>query len=107
MSYEVDANGYMVNHGEWTEDIAREIAKTEDIPELTARHFDVINFLRDEYINNGGNQPNDRNILKAMKEVWAGEKVDSKSLYELFPKQPSKQATKIAGLPETRRKGGY
>jgi tRNA 2-thiouridine synthesizing protein E len=33
--------------------------------------------------------------------------VQSKDLYELFPMQPSKQAPKIAGLPESRRKGGY
>jgi len=44
--------------------------------------------------------------VKAMSEAW-GEKVASKDLYELFPKQPSKQAGMIGGLPESRRKGGY
>jgi tRNA 2-thiouridine synthesizing protein E len=41
-----------------------------------------------------------------MSDKW-GEKIEAKSLYELFPMQPSKQAAKIGGLPESRRKGGY
>ncbi|WP_127477238.1 TusE/DsrC/DsvC family sulfur relay protein [Sulfurivermis fontis] len=112
MSYEVNgktiaatANGYLENLEDWNEDVAKVIAEAEKVT-LTEKSWDVINYLRDEYLNNGGNQPNDRNIVKAMSEKW-GEKIDAKALYELFPMQPSKQATKIAGLPETRRKGGY
>jgi tRNA 2-thiouridine synthesizing protein E len=41
-----------------------------------------------------------------MAKKW-DEKINSKDIYTLFPKQPSKQAGKIAGLPESRRKGGY
>ncbi len=99
-------NGNLVNPEDWTEDIGREIASSDGISELTERHFDLINFLRDEFINNNGNQPNERNMVKAMSALW-GEKISTKELYNLFPKQPSKQATCIAGLPETRRKGGY
>ena len=51
-------------------------------------------------------QPNDRIMIKAMSEKW-GRKVTSKELYDLFPGKPSKQAGQIAGLPESRRKGGY
>ena len=99
------ANGYLENTEDWSEDIAKEIA-TEDDLELTDRHWDLINFLREEFFENHGSQPNERNMVKAMSEKW-GEKIATKDLYDLFPKQPSKQATKIAGLPETKRKGGY
>jgi len=102
---EKDANGYLVNTADWTEEMAKEIAAAEGIAELTDRHWDLMNFLRDEYINNGGNQPNERNMNKAMKAIWGDS--STKDLYALFPMQPSKQAAKIAGLPETRRKGGY
>ena len=44
-------------------------------------------------------------ILIDPSKRW-GEKVDSKYLYELLPGNPSKQAGRIAGLPESRRKGG-
>ncbi len=99
-------NGNLVNPDDWTEDIAREMASRDGISVLTEKHFDLINFLRDEFINNNANQPNERNMVKAMSALW-GEKISTKDLYDLFPKQPSKQATFIAGLPETRRKGGY
>jgi tRNA 2-thiouridine synthesizing protein E len=42
-----------------------------------------------------------------MQEKWAGRQVDNKTLFDLFPGNPSKQAGKIAGLPESMRKGGY
>ncbi len=112
MAYEVggktiecNANGYLNDINEWSEEVAAAIAAEEGV-ELSEKAWDLINFLRDEYINNGGNQPNDRNIVKAMSAKW-GEKINSKDLYTLFPMQPSKQAGKIGGLPESRRKGGY
>jgi tRNA 2-thiouridine synthesizing protein E len=47
-------------------------------------------------------------MVKHFKSIWTDlDKVDTKALYNLFPKGPAKEAGKIAGLPETRRKGGY
>jgi tRNA 2-thiouridine synthesizing protein E len=65
-----------------------------------------MNYLRDEYFTNNQNQPNTRNIVKAMSDKWA-QKLQQKDVYDLFPKDPSKQGGRIAGLPESRRKGGY
>ncbi|HCW71539.1 MAG TPA: sulfur relay protein DsrC, partial [Gammaproteobacteria bacterium] len=48
----------------------------------------------------------ERNMVKGLKADWEG-KLTTKELYTLFPKGPAKQAGKIAGLPETKRKGGY
>ena len=102
---ERDARGYLIDLNAWNKDIAQEIAQEEGI-ELTEDSFKVIDFLRDEYINNNGNQPNERNMVKGLKSNWNG-KLDTKVLYKLFPKGPAKQAGKVAGLPETKRKGGY
>lgn len=100
-----NAGGYLDNIEDWSEDLAKVIAEEEGV-ELTEKHWDLINYLRDEYINNGGNQPNTRNIVKAMSAKW-NEKIAQKDVYDLFPKDPSKQGGRIAGLPESRRKGGY
>lgn len=102
---ETNANGYLTNIEDWNEEVAKTIADQESI-ELTDKHWDVINYLRDEYINNAGNQPNTRTMVKAMGAQW-GQKIEAKALYDLFPKDPSKQAGRIGGLPESRRKGGY
>ncbi len=98
-------SGFLENINDWNEDIAKVIAEQEKI-ELTEKHWDVIHYLRDEFINNAGNQPNTRTMVKALGDKW-GEKIKPKDLYDLFPGDPSKQAGRIGGLPESRRKGGY
>ncbi|EXJ14769.1 TusE/DsrC/DsvC family sulfur relay protein [Imhoffiella purpurea] len=98
-------SGYLENYLDWDEDVASKLAEIEGI-ELTDKHWDVIKYLRDEYVNNGQNQPMERVVLKDMGKVW-GSKPSSKDLYQLFPLAPTKQGTKIAGLPAVRRKGGY
>ena len=112
MSYEFEgrdiettATGYLADPEDWSRGLAEHIAGLDNIA-LTPRHWDVIEYLRDEYFNNNQNTPNTRAILKAMSEKW-GEKVDQKTLYDLFPLDPSKQGGRIAGVAESRRKGGY
>lgn len=100
------ATGFLENIEDWSEAVARVIA-LEDQLDLTDRHWDLISHLRDEYINNGGNQPNTRSLVKAMSKIWDDKSVNAKTLYDLFPGDPSKQGGRIAGLPESRRKGGY
>ena len=102
---ETNATGFLVNQEDWSKELAEHMAKLEGVT-LTQKHWDLIEFLRDEFINNNGNQPNTRNIVKAMADKW-GTDVIQKDVYDLFPKDPSKQGGRIAGLPESRRKGGY
>ncbi len=104
-SIETNEQGYLTNHEDWSEDLANSLAASDDL-ELTDRHWDILNYLRSEYFDNRENQPNTRAIMKAMSAEW-GEKIKQGDLYELFPGDPSKQAGRIAGLPESRRKGGY
>lgn len=113
MAYEYDGktietneNGYLTNLEDWSEGLAQVIADEEGLGALTEKHWDIINYLRDEYFNNAQNQPNERTILKAMSDKWGG-KVIQKDTFSLFPLMPSKQGGKVAGLPESRRKGGY
>jgi|TARA_B100001540_G_scaffold133345_2_gene118583 tRNA 2-thiouridine synthesizing protein E len=102
---ETSPMGYLENAEDWNEDLCKYLAEQEKI-ELTERHWDVINHLRDEFFNNAGNQPNTRKLVKFFEKKW-GEKIDAKVLYDLFPGDPSKQGGRISGLPESRRKGGY
>jgi len=76
MKVEVNGNevsttetGFLVNIEDWTEDVAQVIATQEGIV-LEQRHWDVINYLRDEFINNKENQPNTRNMIKDMGKLW-------------------------------------
>ncbi len=99
------ASGYLVDQDDWNRELAEYLAGLEKIT-LTDRHWDLIDYLRSEYFDNNQSTPNTRTILKAMSEKWSA-KLDQKTLYDLFPLDPSKQGGRIAGLPESRRKGGY
>ena len=100
------ATGFLENLEDWSDEVAVLIA-AEDGLSLSQRHWDLIHYLRDEYVNNAGNQPNTRKLVMAMREAWDDKDVSAKTLYDLFPGDPSKQGGRIAGLPESRRKGGY
>ena len=103
---ELDGNGNLVDPKAWNEDVAKALAAADDtMDELTQEHFDVLNYLREEYFENN-NQPMERAINKGMAKIW-GKKISSKDLYNLFPGAPSKQGNRIAGLPYVARKGGY
>lgn len=102
---ETTENSHLVNGEDWSEDVAKIIAAQEGI-EMTQEHWDVVHYLRDEHYNNAGNEPNERTILKDMSKKW-DKKLSSKDMYLLFPLMPSKQGRKIAGLPQSTRKGGY
>ncbi|RTZ62549.1 MAG: sulfur relay protein DsrC [Gammaproteobacteria bacterium] len=102
---ETDDNGNLVNYLDWNEEVAEAMAAAEGI-ELTPDHWELLNYLREEYTENGNNQPMERAILKGMSKRL-GKKVSSKDMYTLFPHAPSKQGNRIAGLPFVLRKGGY
>jgi tRNA 2-thiouridine synthesizing protein E len=102
-SVETTEEGYLVDVSAWTEDFAKAVAVVDGI-EFTDQHMDVLNYLRAEHAK--GEEPNERTIVKAMKNVW-GKKPTSKVMYTLFPGTPSKQGRKLAGLPKSNRKGGY
>lgn len=99
-------SGFLENVEDWSNELASLIAADEAL-ELGERHWDLLRYLRDEYVNNGANQPNTRTLVKAMSRQWDDNSVTAKTLYDLFPGDPSKQGGRIAGLPESRRKGGY
>lgn len=73
------ATGFLENVEDWSQAAARVIADEEQV-ELSERHWDLINHLRDEFINNAGNQPNTRTLVKAMAKVWDDKSVNAKTL---------------------------
>ena len=99
---ETDAEGYLLE-ADYSEEIVGIIAAAENIV-LTPRHWEVINYLREAY-REQGHTPNFRNMLKGVNEFWP--EADSKALYDLFPIGPAKQGCKVAGLPQPKGKGGY
>ena len=90
----VDQEGFLLDASQWNEQIAQEIARAAGIQELSDRHWQVIHFMRNTYLETGS-APSIRSLGKT-----SG--VPIKELYELFPKGPAKLAAKIAGIPKPR-----
>jgi tRNA 2-thiouridine synthesizing protein E len=93
---EVDLNdeGFFVDPGQWTEDMAPELARRDGIDELTDAHWTVIRFMRSEYFDKGTGP-----TVRALGKTSG---VTVKELYQLFPKGPAKIAARIAGIPKPR-----
>ena len=87
-----DAEGFLTNPQQWNEEVAAEIAREAGIAELTPRHWLVVNYMRNTYLETG-EAPSIRTLGKA-----SG--VQIKELYELFPKGPAKLAARIGGIPK-------
>ncbi len=91
---EVDDEGFLVEASQWNQEVAAEIAAANGLGELNDRHWMVINYMRETYLEEGS-APSIRTLGKA-----SG--VPIKELYQLFPKGPAKLAAKVAGIPKPR-----
>ncbi len=86
----INDDGYLNDPTQWTLEIAREIAREEDI-ELTDKHLSVIDYLRDQYNNDA---------RLSIRRIGKSGLVSIKEFYQLFPGGPLKKASRIAGIPK-------
>jgi TusE/DsrC/DsvC family sulfur relay protein len=89
---DVDAEGFLTDPAQWNEQIAETIAAQNGIPELTDRHWLVVRFMRDRYLQTG--------TAPSIRSLGKESGVPIKELYQLFPKGPAKLAAKIGGIPK-------
>lgn len=95
---EVDAEGYLTDPNTWTETVAAEFARQENI-HLTDDHWDVIRFMR-EYYERHQVIPDARFAIKHLAARLGKE--SRNKLFELFPYGYVKQACRIAGMRRPR-----
>ncbi len=88
-----DEEGYLVEPGDWNEDIAVRFARREGI-ELTEDHWSAIRFMREFYAEHQI-APDARHVMKHLGQ-------HRNRLFELFPYGYVKQACKIAGMKRPR-----
>ena len=89
---DVDAEGFLTNPQQWNEHIAEAIAAQNGIPELTERHWLVVRFMRDRFLQTG--------TAPSIRSLGKESGVPVKELYQLFPKGPARLAAKIGGIPK-------
>ena len=88
---EVNEHGFLADPGQWDEGVALALAQTEGVPELTAAHWTLVNYMRAHYLQH--------NIAPMIRKLCRATGVPLKRIYELFPSGPAQGICKIAGLP--------
>jgi TusE/DsrC/DsvC family sulfur relay protein len=97
-TFAVTPPGNLLELHRWNANVAQHMAKKEGI-ELSEEHWEVLNFLREFYFTYGVT-PMVKILMKYMEEDLSPERASKEYLYGLFPKGPSRQGSRIAGLPE-------
>ena len=87
---EVDEDGFMQEPDQWNEEVAKALATTEEVHEMTEDHWKIVNYLRDYYKKFG--------IAPMIRKLCKETGYPLKRIYELFPSGPAKGACKVAGL---------
>jgi tRNA 2-thiouridine synthesizing protein E len=93
---EVDDEGYLLNIGDWSPELAEVIAGGENM-ELTEDRLEIVRFVR-QYFEERECIPELRSLLKELREKHSKEKATRKYVYQLFPYGYGQQACKIAGM---------
>ena len=83
--------GYLVDAGQWTPAVGEAIAAEIGVA-LTAKHWEVIHFAREDFSATGKSP--------GLRRIAANTAVGMKELYQLFPKGPGKLIARIAGIPK-------
>ena len=87
---EVDEDGFMQEPEQWNETVAKALATTEGVDDMTEEHWKLVNYLREYYLKFG--------IAPMIRKLCKETGFPLKKVYELFPSGPAKGACKVAGL---------
>lgn len=93
-----DKEGFLKNLNAWSENIAVEIAASENII-LSDAHWEIV-FLVRKFYQSFERSPDMRALCSYVKKELNAEKSKSIYLLQLFPNSPAKFSCKIAGLPK-------
>ena len=96
--YHIHPSGNLVDPSVWSEALGKQLAEREGI-ELSADHWEVIRFLRGFYYQYGIT-PMVKLLVKHMQDQDGDHRINEAYLYQLYPGGPSRQGSRIAGLPE-------
>ncbi len=92
-----DPDGNMFSLGHWSPKVATQLARLEEMDELTEAHWQIIYALRELYRINGP-AANARSVIRMLEQSFVAEG-GLRYLYELFPKGPVSQGSRLGGIP--------
>lgn len=95
----VDNDGHLLNHLEWTPEMAQQLADTLEV-NLTPTHFEILSVVR-HYYDTYGHSPTTRPLLKYLSQQLPNLALDNAKLQTLFNTGlVARHVNRIAGLPK-------
>ena len=91
-TFAVDEEGFLQRPDIWSDEVAKLLATTEGIAEMTPEHWAVVRMIREHYLEHG-NAPMVRLLCQRTG-------LNLRTIFKLFPSGPAKGACKVAGLPK-------
>lgn len=89
---EIDEDGFIQDPDQWDDSVAKSLAETEGVSDMTDEHWKLVNYLRSYYL--------EFNMAPMIRKLCKETGFSLKKVYELFPSGPAKGACKVAGLPK-------
>ena len=91
VAIDVNEEGYLTQHEQWTRGIAEALAQEVGIA-LTPAHWQVLEFIDRDFKEKG--------VVPGMRRMNKVGGIATRDLYALFPDGPIKKAARIAGYPK-------
>jgi len=90
---DLSEEGFLSDPAAWNHAVAEGLARKEEgIETLTEKHWAVVNFIREYYLEKG--------MAPMVRLMCKTTGLPLKDIYALFPSGPAKGACKVAGLPK-------
>lgn len=90
--FDVDGDGFLSSPEVWNEDVATLFARYDGIPEMSDKHWAIVNIIRRNFVEKG--------MAPMIRTICQETGIKLREIYELFPLGPARGACRIAGLPK-------
>lgn len=91
MDIQTDGEGFLLNRDDWSEEVARELARRDEF-EIDEQIMKFIHDARQMYDTDG--------VVPPIRRFAKAQGVSTKDLYDIFKKGPMKLICKWGGLPK-------
>ena len=87
----IDDDGFIQEPERWNEAVARDLARTDGVEDMTDDHWKVANYIRNYWL--------EFKLAPPFKMICKRTGLEEHDIWRLFPGGPARGACKVAGLP--------
>jgi len=89
---EFDNDGFMIDPGLWSDEVATAIGREEGIDEMVEDHWKLVHFIRNYW--------QEHDIAPTVRLICKETGLPLRKIFKLFTAGPARGACRVAGLPK-------